>query len=298
MPEITLPENACDAHLHVLGAPDRYPGAPSRQYQPREKRFDEYRTLASSLGLSRAVLVQPSCYGTDNRAMLDTLREHPGATRGIAVIDPAVADRDLEEMHALGVRGVRLNLMNPRVSSPEAARSLIAPVVRKVARLGWHLQIYADPDVVAPIAPVLASCGVPVVLDHCAGARASRGVGDRDFAALVELYAQGRCWVKISGADIVSGQGTNASPVADAGLATAAPFVRALVAAGTTRLVWGSDWPHLFHFHGPAGEAAPATIFRPVDERALLRIVLECTNPADRRRVFVDNPAALYDFRE
>ncbi len=296
MTDTTLPENACDTHLHVLGDPARYPGAPSRQYQPREKRFDEYRRLAASLGLARAVLVQPSCYGSDNRAMLDTLREHPRSTRGIAVIDPAIADRDVEEMHALGVRGVRLNLMNPRVRSPEEARDLIAPVVRKVARLGWHLQIYADPDVVAPIAPVLAACGVPVVLDHCAGARTSRGLGDRDFETLVDLYAKGQCWVKVSGADIVSGQGTNASPVADAELASAAPFVRAFVAAGSSRLVWGSDWPHLYHFHGAAGEAAPATIFRPVDERALLHIVLECTNAEDRRRIFVDNPAALYDF--
>lgn len=296
MPAPSLPENACDAHLHVLGAPARYPGAPLRQYQPREKRFDEYRAVAAPLGLRRAVLVQPSCYGTDNRAMLDTLRAHPGATRGVAVIDPGIADGELAEMHELGVRGVRLNLMNPRVRSAEEARDAIAPVVRKVAPLGWHLQIYADPDVVAPLADVLASCGVPVVLDHCAGARTSRGIGERDLAALVDLYAGGKCWVKVSGADIVSGHGTTTSTVADRELESAAPFVRAFVAAGTARLLWGSDWPHLYHFHGATGEAAPATIFRPVDERALLRIVQDCTSAEDRQRIFVDNPAALYDF--
>ena len=102
--------------------------------------------------------------------------------------------------------------------------------------------------------------------------------------------------VSVSGADIVSGQGANASPVADPDLAPAAPFVRAFVDAGSTRIVWGSDWPHLFHFHGAAGQAAPATIFRPVDERALLRLVQEGTSADDRRRIFVDNPAALYDF--
>jgi len=291
-----LPPLSCDAHLHVLGPPDRYPGAPSRQYQPREKRFEEYRAIAQRLGLSRAVLVQPSAYGTDNRAMLDTLREHAGTTRGVAVIDPAVAERDLEEMHALGVRGVRLNLMNPRVRSADEARDAIEPVVRRVARFGWHLQIYADPEVIAPLGAVLASCGVPVVLDHCAGARTRLGIGDRDFAALVALYASGGCWVKISGADIVSGQGTNAAPVGDAELAPAAPFVRAFVEAGSARLVWGSDWPHLFHFHGAAGDAAPETIFRRVDEGALVRIVKGCATDGDCKRIFVDNPATLYGF--
>ena len=93
MNDTVLPDLSCDAHLHVLGPPARYPGGPLRQYQPRENRFEEYRAMASRLGLARAVLVQPSAYGTDNRAMLDTLREHPGHTRGVAVIDPAVAER-------------------------------------------------------------------------------------------------------------------------------------------------------------------------------------------------------------
>ena len=296
MNDTALPDLSCDAHLHVFGPPARYPGAPLRQYQPLEKRFAEYRAMASRLGLGRAVLVQPSAYGTDNRAMLDTLREHPGKTRGIAVIDPAVGERDLEEMHVLGVRGVRLNLMNPRVRSAEEARRAIEPVVRRVARLGWHLQVYADPDVVAPLGDVLAACGIPVVLDHCAGARARLGLHDRDFEALVTLYESGRCWVKISGADIVAGQGTNASPVSDDVLVAAARFMRAFVQAGSSRLVWGSDWPHLFHFHGAVGDAAPPTIFRPVDDAALLRLLRQCAGDDDCKRILVDNPASLYDF--
>ena len=291
-----LPPLSCDAHIHVLGPLARYPGAPGRQYQPREKRFDEYRRIAHALGLARAVLVQPSAYGTDNRAMLDTLREHPGTTRGVAVIDPATPARDLDEMHDLGVRGVRLNLMNPRVRSPGEARNAIEPVVGRIARFGWHLQIYADPEVIAPVGEVLATCGVPVVLDHCAGARTRLGVDDRHFAALVALYARGDCWVKISGADIVAGQGTNASPVAEGELEPAAPFVRAFVEAGSSRLVWGSDWPHLFHFHGATGDAAPEPIFRPVEERALVRLLQKSAGADDCRRILADNPALLYDF--
>jgi predicted TIM-barrel fold metal-dependent hydrolase len=291
-----LPPLSCDAHLHVLGPPDRYPGAFARLYQPLEKGFDEYREVAARLGVSRAVLVQPSAYGMDNRAMLDTLRAHPGTTRGVAVIDPDISDRDIDEMHALGVRGVRLNLMSPRIGSPQDARASIDLVVRRVGRLGWHLQIYAAPDVIAPIGSVLAGCGVPVVLDHCGGGRASPGVADADFAAVVDLYASGACWVKVSGADIVANQGTSSLRVSDDELAPAEAFVRAFVEADPSRLVWGSDWPHLFHFHGAAGDAAPAAIFRRVDDSALVRLLQRCASAADCARILVDNPARLYDF--
>ena len=299
-----LPRLACDAHLHVFGPPSRYPGAPTRQYQPLARSFDDYRAVAGPLGLARAVLVQPSAYGSDNRCLLDTLRAHPESTRGVVVIDPALPEDALAEMHALGVRGVRLNLMNPRVQDAAGARRLVEPVVRRIERYGWHLQIYADPDVVAPLADLLASLPVPVVLDHCAGARAGRDDcdGARDlpagaFAALVRLYAAERCWVKLSGADIVAGCGAVATPTGAAELAPAAPYLRALVAAGTQQLVWGTDWPHLFHFHGPMGDAAPDALFRAVDDDALVALLHACVpDAAARRRILVDNPARLYGF--
>lgn len=302
MVNTVLPHRACDAHLHVFGPPARYPGASTRQYQPLAKSFDEYLAVAQPLGVARAVFVQPSAYGSDNRCLLDTLRAHPGSTRGVVVIDPAVPDDELAQMHALGVRGVRLNLMNPRVRDAGEARRLIDPVVRRIARLGWHLQVYADPDVVSPLVDVLAALEVPVVLDHCAGARTGRdAVGDPGdataFAALVRLYAAGGCWVKLSGTDIVAGCGTLASPTGARELAPAAPYLRAFVAAGSDRLVWGSDWPHLFHFHGPMGAEAPDAVFRDVDERALVSLLRACVpDDAARRRILVDNPARLYGF--
>lgn len=299
-----LPRLACDAHLHVFGAPARYPGAPTRQYQPLARPYEEWLAVARPLGLDRAVLVQPSAYGSDNRCLLDALRAHPGTTRGVVVIEPTLPEDDLAEMHALGVRGVRLNLMNPRVRDAADARRLVEPVVRRIERYGWHLQIYADPDVVAPLQEVLAGLPVPVVLDHCAGARSGRddpGGGDATpagaFDALVRLYATGGCWVKVSGADIVAGRGAVATPTGADELAPAAPYLRALVAAGTGRLVWGTDWPHLFHFHGAMGDVAPAAIFRPVDERALVALLRACVpDDAEFKRILVDNPARLYGF--
>lgn len=284
-----IPPGACDSHMHVFGPPERYPGAPSRLYSPTLMPFEAYAPIARRLGLSRVVLVQPSAYGTDNRAMLDTMRERPGM-RGVVVIEPAIADSELDAMHALGVRGVRLNLMSPRVGSASEAERLLGPVAERLGPRGWHLQIYADPAVVAPIAPVLRSLGVPVVLDHMGGVRAEHGVDDADFRALLALLAEGGCWVKVSGADIVTRRDRDFSE-------PAAPYARALIAANPEQVVWGTDWPHLVHHAGASGDASPPAGYRPVDEAALLQLLADCAR--DERtfaRILVDNPQRLYDF--
>jgi predicted TIM-barrel fold metal-dependent hydrolase len=284
-----IPRGACDTHMHVFGPPARYPGAPTRQYSPTLMPFEAYAPVAQRLGIERVVLVQPSAYGTDNRCLLDTLRERPGILRGVVVIDSAIDDASIKAMHSLGVRGVRLNLMSPRVSDVAAAARLLEPVAARVAALGWHLQIYADPDVVAPIAPLLARLPVPVVLDHMAGVRARQGVTHPGFVALLDLRARGGCWVKLSGADIV----TEFADTCDA----AAPFLRALIAANPARLLWGTDWPHLVHHSGAMGDAAPPAGYRNVDEAALLRLLCEAVpDAATLSRILVENPATLYGY--
>ena len=284
-----IPPLACDSHMHVLGSLERYPGAPTRQYNPTPMPLADYARVARGLDLQRVVLVQPSAYGSDNRCLLDTLRQQPAGLRGIAVIDPDISDAALDDMHALGVRGVRLNLMSPRVSDVAAVERMLAPVAERVARLGWHLQIYADPGVVAPIVPVIRRLPIPVVLDHMAGVRASDRVDHPDFVALLELLRGGGCWVKLSGADIVTRR--------DDDFADAAPFMRALLDANADRLVWGTDWPHLVHHAGAMGDAAPPAGYRPVDESALLRLLCDCAaEPSTLRRILVDNPQRLYDF--
>ena len=286
---MTLPPLSCDSHMHVFGPPARYPGAPTRQYSPTEMPFAAYAPVARRLGLQRVVLVQPSAYGTDNRCLLDTLREEPENKRAVVVIDPAIDAAELDAMHALGVRGIRLNLMSPRIESVAAAAALLEPVAARIGRLGWHIQIYADPGVIAPIAPVIRSLAVPVVLDHMAGVRADQGIDAPGFVALLDLLASGGCWVKVSGADIVTRR--------DAGFAAAAPFMRALIAANPARLVWGTDWPHLVHHSGAMGDAAPPAGYRPVDEAELLQLLCDAVgDDAMLRRILVDNPQRLYAF--
>ena len=212
-----------------------------------------------------------------------------GHTRGVVVIEPGISDDALDAMHALGVRGVRLNLMSPRVSDVAAAERMLEPVAARIARLGWHIQIYADAGIIAPVASVIRRLAVPVVLDHMAGVRAEQGVDAADFIALLDLVAAGQCWVKLSGADIVTRR--------DDDFSGARPFMRALIAANVRRLVWGTDWPHLVHHSGAMGDAAPPAGYRPVGEPALLQLLCDCApdEPA-LRRILVDNPQQLYAF--
>ena len=288
--EPALPPLSCDSHMHVFGPPAIYPGAPGRLYSPTDMPFASYLPVAARLGLHRVVLVQPSAYGTDNRCMLDTLRQHPGISRGVAVIDPAISDDELEAMHALGVRAVRLNLMTPRVTNAADAQRLLVPVAVRIKPLGWHIQIYADPGIVAPIAGVIAGLGLPVVLDHLAGVQVPQRADDPDFVALLALLRDGGCWVKLSGADIAMHRDRDFADLA-------APFVRALIAANPAQLVWGTDWPHLVHHNAGRGDAAPQAGYRPVDRPALLRLLRDCAD--DERtlaRILVDNPRRLYGF--
>ena len=275
--------------MHVFGPPDRYPGVPDRTYAPSPKPLAEYRRMRERLGLARVVLVQPSAYGTDNRALLDTLGQGAPTMRAVAVIDGSFGADTLRSMHHAGVRGIRLNLMSPRITETAAARALLQGAADQVAPLGWHVQIYGDGDILAVVAPLLPDLPVPVVFDHMGGARARLGLQEPGFRLLCTLLAREHCWAKLSGADIVAED--------DHQLDKAVDFARALVAANPARLVWGTDWPHLVHQHAGIGDAAPPAGYRPVDETALLDVLRASLDGAPAwRAILVDNPARLYGF--
>src|SRR3954471_2384089 len=155
---MNIPPLSCDSHMHVFGPPSIYPGAAARQYSPTEMPYGAYASMARTLGLERVVLVQPSAYGADNSCLLDTLRdasdEERNRMRAIAVINDETGADALDAMHSLGVRGARLNLMSPRIDSAAAAERLIGRLAARIGRLGWHLQIYADPGIIAPLVHV------------------------------------------------------------------------------------------------------------------------------------------------
>jgi predicted TIM-barrel fold metal-dependent hydrolase len=282
-----MPELACDSHMHVFGDPSRYKPAARRAYTPTEATLAQWRAMAHPLGVRRVVLVQPSAYGTDNACMLDGLRAAmpvagQGEARGVAVIDDATPEAALHEMHALGVRGVRLNLVSSGAPDAAGAASLLRATAARVAPLGWHVQVFADGALVAALADLIATLGVPVVLDHMAGARAALGLGQPGLQAALRLLRAG-VWVKLSGADRVA--------ATREAFAEALPIMRAMLEANPDRLVWGTDWPHI----GPHGNLAdPQTVvYLQLDQAALLAGLRQAAGAAFSR-ILADNPARLY----
>jgi len=268
-----LPPGTCDSHFHLFGDPARYPLDPRRNYTPSPVTLEDYRGVMKACGTARAVFVQPSVYGNDNRLLLDTLREGGPAFRGVAVPRADVGAAELATLHALGVRGIRLNLVNPQMLGIEEALAIAARMRDRC----WHLQVHVAlqaPGSDALLERIAALSEVPVVVDHM-----GRPVpGAPVPAVLLRLLATGRVWVKLSAPYRIGRTGKAPWP-------DVLPVVRSLVETNAERLVWGSDWPHSELFADPPNDA---------DLVAVLPDWLP--DEALRRRVCVDNPARLYDF--
>jgi len=281
-----VPALSCDCHMHIFGPPDRYPPAAVRAYTPTEASVGRYRGIMLPLGLQRLVIVQPSAYGTDNTCTLDAIRELGAAARGIAVIDAATPETALDDMHAAGIRGIRLNLVTNGIPDAAAAAETMRKAAARIGPRGWHLQIYVPADLLADLAPAIGSLDVPVVIDHMGSAKGWLGANQPGTNELVALLAAGKCWVKVSGANRISREIT--------GFRDALPVMRALIAANPERVVWGTDWPHI----GPNDVGAPKpAVYMPHDNADLLRLLGEAApDAAVRHRILVDNPAHLYGF--
>lgn len=267
-----LPAGTCDAHVHVFGPQARYPLAAGRNYTPHVCTLADYRKVMSALGIGRAVLVQPSVYGTDNSALLDALREGGPAFRGIAVPAGGTSDAQLRQMHALGVRGIRLNLVNPQMLGIDEALALC----ERVESMGWHLQVQLDlaRGGGAALKALCASTTLPVVVDHMGRMAPQAGAH-----VLFDLLAAGRCWVKLSAPYRLS-----AEPAPHEDLSE---LVRALVRANPAQLLWGTDWPHTEQRSRTPDAASLAAMLRAwLPDAQMLA------------RVCVANPASLYDYRE
>jgi predicted TIM-barrel fold metal-dependent hydrolase len=268
------PTGACDCHVHVFGPEERYPFAAGRGYTPQPAPLRALRDRMAVTGLERAVIVQPSVYGTDNRATLDAVAEGGDGFRGVVVVAADIAEAELARMHAAGARGARLNLLSPGgpdASEPDRLAARIAP-------LGWHLQLLIDVAAFADVEARLGRLPVPVVLDHMGHLPASAGTGQPGFQAMLRLLGRGRAWVKLSAAYRLTAEAE--PPYADV-----APLARALIAANPEQVVWGSDWPH------PQTEV-------PVPGYGTLLDLVDDWSPdtATRDRILRDNPATLYGF--
>lgn len=269
-----LPEGACDTHMHVFGPPERYPLVAGRNYTPQPVTFDAYRPVMAALGIDRAVLVQPSVYGTDNSALLDTLRRDPEHLRGVVVVAPEVSDAELAALHASGVRGIRVNRRNPGGLSLEDLARLAA----RIGAFGWHIQLQAVIGEGFSLAPIVRICPVPVVLDHMGFLAPGLPLAGGPFGEVLELVVEGNLWVKLSAPYRLCRREPD-------GYAALAPYVAALIACRTDRLLWASDWPHTELFEAMPDDLDPA-----------LLLGLDRADADTRRRICIDNPATLYGF--
>lgn len=269
------PAGACDAHCHVFGPAARFPFAPSRTYTPPDAGIDRFEQLQDRLGLSRAVFVQASCHGTDNAAMVDALRRGAGRYAGVAMIAEETTDRELREMHEVGVRGARFNFVRHLGGAPDLAT--FWRLVDRVVPLGWHIVLHFDASDVPAHRELLDRIPVPYVIDHMARVDASRGVEQEAFQHLLDLLVDERCWVKISGAERSTADG--APPYDDV-----VPFARALIGAAPDRILWGTDWPH------------PNVRHMPDDGDLVDLLAAFAPDEALRNRILVENPNRLYDF--
>lgn len=271
-PSFTLPPLTCDAHCHVFGPAAKFPFAPSRTYTPADAPKEALRALHDQLGISRAVIVQASCHGTDNAAMLDCLRSDPQRYRGVAIVDETFTDAQYRDMHEAGVRGVRFNFM-PHLGA-SADLGVVHHVVERIKDLGWHVVLHLHSTVISPMTPAIQKLPLPFVIDHMGRVPAKDGIDQAPFKALLELVKNERCWIKVCGSERIS-----MPPYTEA-----VPFAAALVKAGGARVLWGTDFPHPNASH----EA---------DETELVDLVPQFAPDAgDRQRFLIDNPARLYGF--
>ena len=271
-PRQPLPPGACDCHLHVIGEPARYPFDARRSYTPAPAALADYEQVMQACGIDRAVLVQPSVYGTDNACLLDALSEAQASgppLRAVAVPAADASDEVLEAMHALGVRGVRLNLVNPQVLGVDDGIAL----VERMRHRGWHLQLHLRLDAAGErlLADLAERTASPLVVDHFG--RPPPGPAP---AAMLDLLASGRAWVKLSASYRVG-----STP----GRGELVSLARALVEGNPDRVLWGSDWPHTELTEPP-----------PRDGDLVDELAAWLPEAGLREKVGVANPAVLYGF--
>jgi len=270
--EHPAPAFTCDCHFHIFGPYDRFPLDAGRSYTPPAALVGDYLAMADTVGIGRMVAVQASVYGTRNEVTLDSVGQFGlERARAVVVIDDSFDDVTVWRMYERGARGVRFNMVSGN-GTPEDQLDALA---RRVAPLGWHIQIYGEGERLAEIAPRLAKLPVDVVIDHSGGVKAALGTAHPQFQALLRLLDGGRAWVKVC-----SYRASSAGPP----WSDVAPNVKALVAAAPERCEWGTDWPH------PQMDPVPeaGTLFDQFVEWA--------PDAALRRRVLVDNPGRLYGF--
>jgi 2-pyrone-4,6-dicarboxylate lactonase len=273
-PAFVPPPGAVDAHCHVFGPMAEFPFSAKAKYLPQDAGPEALFALRDQLGFSRNVIVQASCHGTDNAATLHAIAQSNGRARGVAVVDPAIDDDALDRLHAGGMRGVRFNFLKRLVD--DAPKDRFIDVAHRIARLGWHVVVYFEADILEELRSFLGAIPMPLVIDHMGRPDVSQGPDGADmrgFRALLD--SRDDIWTKVTCPDRLDAKGP---PYDD--------FVRAvrpLVEDYPDRVLWGTDWPH-----PNMQDAIP-------DDGALVDVIPRIApTPELQRKLLIDNPMRLY----
>jgi 2-pyrone-4,6-dicarboxylate lactonase len=274
-PDFKLPEGAVDAHCHVFGPGDVFPYAPERKYTPCDAPKEKLWELRDHLGFSRNVIVQATCHGADNRALVDALVHSDGRARGVATVKRSVTDEELKALHEAGVRGARFNFVKRLVDAlPVDALSEIAA---RIAPMGWHIVIYFEAQELPELYDFFTSLPGIVVVDHMGRPDVSKPVAGPEFGLFLRLMREHpNFWSKVSCPERLSKTGPD-------GYDDVIPFARHLVETFPDRVLWGTDWPH------PNMKS-----HMPDDGKLVDYLPKIAVTEALQRKVLVDNPMRLY----
>jgi 2-pyrone-4,6-dicarboxylate lactonase len=273
-PTFRLPRNACDSHCHIFGPHALYPYAEGRSYTPHDAPLSVFKELQKTLGIDRAVIVNATCHGRDNRVVTDAIAQSGGAYLGIANIDETFSDEELATLNAQGIRGCRFNFVRRLGNVPDL--TVFRRLVDRMKPLDWHVDLYFEAGDVPEFVPMLRALPVRYVIDHMGGVRAGSTHDAASFAALIDLVrTDDKCWIKVTGPERISASGPPYHDVI--------PFAQALIAAAPERTLWGTDWPH------PNVKQMPK-------DADLVEILAHYPGGDVLQRMLVDNPARLYGF--
>jgi predicted TIM-barrel fold metal-dependent hydrolase len=266
-------DDICDCHFHVFGTTLDYPLTPKAGYTPPVVSLADHEAIFGSKGVTRRVLIQPSCYGTENRCMMEALATLDGRGRAVVAVAPEVTDAELARLDRLGARGIRVNAVGGATLSLAQAQEM-AP---RLKTLGWHVQTFLPIGRLPEWADALLAMDIPVVLDHFGSPDVALGLEQPTVKSLAKMLATGRCWVKLSAAFRLSKAGPPYNDLV--------PYAQALMRLRPDRLIWGSDWPYI-HF---IEKLPPA--FDPLE-----LCLTAFPDEAERRALFVENSRVLYGF--
>jgi len=274
-PTFRPPPGAVDAHCHVFGPGDVFPYAPERKYTPCDAPKEKLWELRDYLGFTRNVIVQATCHGADNRALVDALRNSQGRARGVATVKAGVTDAELQALHAAGVRGVRFNFVK-RLVDTTPPETLLA-IARQIQPLGWHIVIYFEAQDLPDLYDFFASLPTTVVVDHMGRPDVSQPVDGPEFELFIKLMREhGNFWSKVSCPERLSRSGPP-------GYDDVVPFARRVVETFPDRVLWGTDWPH------------PNMKSHMPDDGNLVDFIPKIAVTAElQRKLLVDNPMRLY----